>query len=226
MSEFLQGTPGLRFSLALVEICLYKMSEDEEYPLILQPRRIANTVDLVRAVVHVEAPEQVKVDVTLHEEADTGTRSGGRRKLTEEIFFTELSENTDAEKAQQVSSLIDSMRQLGVEPTWRSASVSMRFPDPGLSGYKFTMVILNTNGTFSLGYLERISISGGYDKEIALDYLEGVARDVGIPRVYKRETWYGTDPEGVCKLINNADAFLEHVGQLIDRLREAADVDS
>ncbi|HEX7550760.1 MAG TPA: hypothetical protein VF579_09310, partial [Candidatus Methylomirabilis sp.] len=52
MAEFLQQTPGLHFSLAVIELALYR-HEVGEWPVYVQPRIIARTREVTRAVVEV-----------------------------------------------------------------------------------------------------------------------------------------------------------------------------
>ena len=222
MASFLQASPGMHYSLALVELCLYKMHHEHEYPIILQPRTIASTVQIVRAVVSVEAPENLTVNVTLQE--DIGDKRSAhsrsrRRKLTEEIFFEELAENTSEETAQRVESLIQSLGDLGIEPTWRSASVSMRLPDPGVSGANFTVILLTPEGKFYLGWLSQAAIVGGYDPSIAEEYLKRVVEITGISRVFDD----ATDHADISLLLDSEIEFSECVRTFVARLRQAAD---
>ena len=104
-----------------------------------------------------------------------------RRKLTEEIFFEELAENTTEETATQVQSLVQELKDMGVVPVWRASAVSMRYPDPGGSGQNFTVVVLTLSDSFYLGWLDRVSDYGGYDEMIALRYKNCVTALAGIP---------------------------------------------
>lgn len=61
ISSYLQDTPRLQFSLAPLELALYQMEPRDEWPLLVQPRLVARTVEVLRAVVHIQAPEGVDV---------------------------------------------------------------------------------------------------------------------------------------------------------------------
>jgi len=63
LAEFLQSTPQLRFSLALVELQLYRLSSDGR--LLVMPIVVGRTTEVVRAVVRVVSPEGAHVDITI-----------------------------------------------------------------------------------------------------------------------------------------------------------------
>jgi hypothetical protein len=175
ISGYIQKTPGLHFALALVEMNLYKLKPDKDYPLYIQPRTIARTVELVRAVVDIKIPSgfQISVDIPSEEEVKQGK---SRRKITEQIFFDELAENSSVEVAVRLKDLMEDLYDLGLVSVWRSSSVSMRFPDPGGSGYRFTVIVLTITGSAYMKWLDRVSWPeyGGYDENIANNYKESV----------------------------------------------------
>ena len=178
ISSYLQDTPGLHFSLALLELALYQMEPGDEWPLLVQPRLVARTVEVVRAVVHVQAPEGVGVQVKLPETEEKGTRKG-RRTLTEDVFFEELTAAKGEAVADEVGALIDDLTQLGLVKRWASSSVSMRLPDPRDTGQDFTVVLFTTGGEFYVGWLIRAHTKGGYDLAVVDRYLKGVIELTG-----------------------------------------------
>lgn len=212
ISKYLQQAPGLHFSLAMVELNLYRVTQGEDFPLYIQPRTIARTVELVRAVVDVKAPPEFKVDIAVPTE-ETGKL---RRKLTESIFYEELAENTNEETAAEVKLLVQEMQDMGVVPVWRASSVSIRYPDPGGSGQQFTVVVLTLSGSFYLGWLNRVSDYGGFDENIALRYKNCVTALAGI----LPDENLDTDNMSIHVLLNNKQSFLECVRCFINDLKE------
>ena len=217
ISKYLQQAPGLHFSLALVELNLYRVNQGEDFPLYIQPRTIARTVELVRAVVDVKAPTEFKVDITVPTEEEVKTGKS-RRKLTESIFYKELAENTTKETASQVQSLVQELQDMGVVPVWRATAVSMRYPDPGNSGQKFTVVVLTLSGSFFLGWLDRLADYGKYDGLIALRYKNCVTALAGIPP----DDNLNTDNMPVRTILDHKQSFLECVRRFINDIKEAA----
>lgn len=78
MAEFLQGTPQLHFTLALIEMHLYRFPGSES--LLVVPSVVAQTKEVVRAVVRVEQVGNgySNVDVTMAEPTVREDRGGGQ----------------------------------------------------------------------------------------------------------------------------------------------------
>lgn len=56
--------------------------------------------------------------------------------------------------------------------------MSVRFSDPGTSDKDFTIIIINTDGSFKIGYLEHIELAN-YDPSIWRSYYEEVIKMTG-----------------------------------------------
>ena len=222
ISEYLQKNPSLHYSLALVELNLYRLNKDQDYPLYVQPRTLAKTIELVRAIVDIKAPPELDISVKIPTEEEV-KKGKSRRRLTEEIFFEELAANKSKEFADQVYELMMELKDMGLVSIWRSSSVSMRFPDPGGSGYLFTVIVFDLSGTAYIGWLERINFPeyGGYDINIALSYRNCIANIVGMPQ---KENCYLEDLIPVHKLLAYREDFLNCVrrftGELIKLAKE------
>ncbi|MFB6273371.1 MAG: hypothetical protein ABEL51_10810, partial [Salinibacter sp.] len=177
-----------------------------------QPRTIARTVEIERAIVTVRAPEDVDVDVTLPAE-DESSKRRARRTLSEEEFYEELAENTSSSTADAVRGLCAKLEELGVTPVWRASSVSMRLPDPDESGDLITIVVLQKAGTFFLGWLDRVAEKHGH--EPVDRYRDAVVEMTGAERTPEGD---GTKGHPVDALVDQSDAFVQLVGQFIDDL--------
>lgn len=219
MAEYLGGAPSLQFTLALVELQLFRTVPGQDWPLLIQPRLTTRTQEVVRAVVDITAPEGLEVNVELPEE-DVGEQSGTRRKLTEEMYFDELREATDEQTASQVAELVEALRSRGCVTEWRSSSVSLRLPDPGGSGKRFTVVVLTSSGEFYLGWLGTISRDAGYDESIWRNYLQTVRN---LTNASLKEKASATVPTSVRSLLQAKPEFLSAVDRFLDELKSAAD---
>lgn len=225
ISGYLQKNPSLHFSLALVELNLYRLKKGQDYPLYVQPRTLAKTVELVRAIVDIKAPTELDISVKIPTEEEV-RKGKTRRRLTEEIFFEELAANKSKEFADQVYELMMELKDMGLVSVWRSSSVSMRFPDPGGSGYFFTVIVFDLSGTAYIGWLERINFPeyGGYDIDIAYSYRNCIANIIGIPQ---KKSCYTEDLIPVDKLLARREDFLNCVqcltGELVRLAKEKQD---
>lgn len=215
MVEYLQGTPNLHFTMALLELALFRLKPDQEWPLLVQPRVVARTAEIVRAIVDIRSPADVVVDV-IFEEEDDGNAKKRRRTLTEEGFYNELSLHIDDQLVQKVVLLFEELQKLGVEPTWRASSVSYRFPDPKDTGKEFTVIVFQTDGKFYLGWLDQLELSG-YDPEIGKRYLEAIGRLTGVK--LKKDATLAQD---VSILISRQGEFLSEVKNFVDKIKNQA----
>jgi hypothetical protein len=216
MAEYLQGTPSLHFTLALLELALFRIKRTQNYPLLIQPRIVARTAEVVRAIVHVKYGSIAEVVLPGPSEEKDKTR---RRSLTEDSFYEELALQTNEKTSELIRGLAEKLADLGVEPTYRSSSVSFRYSDPKETGQDFTIVIVKTNGQFCAGYLSRIK-DAGYDFEIGLRYLKELSENTGAR--FNKKTGDSTYYQDVSYLIGWQDGFLTAVNNFIENIKEQA----
>jgi hypothetical protein len=89
LTEFLQQTPRLGFTLALVEIALFREHPKANGVLFVQPRIVARTREVTRAVVEIKVPiDPSQVDVTIKED------DGPPRARPYQDHLEKLGENT------------------------------------------------------------------------------------------------------------------------------------
>lgn len=217
MTSFLQKTPSMYFTLALVEFALFRFQENQKGAVLIQPRVVARTAEVERAIVKIEAPPSVKVKVTLP--SDSEKPSAARRVLTEEVFYEELAENTNADICSKVRKLVDEFMNFGLIKRWRSKSLSLRLPDPGESNREFTVVVFTTSGTFFVGWLDYSHKSCGYSKNIGLDFLEQVMLLTGAKKMRNEAS---TVPQDVRVVLKYQEKFLENAKQMVDSLKDEA----
>jgi len=75
LAEVIQAAPHLKFSLALVELQLFKLKKDSEWPLVVFPSFVARTKEFDRAVVTI-VYEEKKPDVTVQALSEEETTPG------------------------------------------------------------------------------------------------------------------------------------------------------
>lgn len=88
MTTFLQQHAHLDFALALLEMGVFKLPAQLGAYLVVQPRVVAQTVDVprVKVTLRLEDGQVVPVDAAVNDEP-SGTR---RSKITEELFYEKL----------------------------------------------------------------------------------------------------------------------------------------
>jgi len=74
LTKAIQSAPGLHFTLGLVEMQLYKITEGSEWPLIVVPNVVGRTVEKTRNVVRIQYDDKKpKITVDVDNDDDVGT---------------------------------------------------------------------------------------------------------------------------------------------------------
>ncbi|MGE4440414.1 MAG: hypothetical protein AB7D27_02880 [Desulfomicrobium sp.] len=213
--EHLHRQPQMLYKFCLVEVHIFE-NPDVFDGRILMPMVVANTTEIVRAVVRVQTTGQAQVTVAIEEQNDV--KSGGsRRKLSEELFFDEVKEDEVRKLFRQ---LLSFAYEIGAEPAWRSSAVSIQLPDPQGSRQNFTLFVMATRGEVYLGWLagqlERVSL----DKNIGLGFVERLAS------LFPGVTPHSKNPETLSRplraseLAPKVDAFMSIVRETVVKIKE------
>jgi hypothetical protein len=163
MADFLQRTPNLGYTLGLVEIGLFRKPKHTSGPIFVQPRILARTVEVERAVVTVKVPVDPKaIEVTLAEAAPV--RKGTRRPITEEEFLRELLESSGRTAVEFAERVLDEAEKHRLEIRWQDAGPTLKYVHED-TGREFTLGQLNRRGTFThtarlMGSLRKAGIEG------------------------------------------------------------------
>jgi len=228
MAKTLSGAPHLAFTLGLVELALFRPPEKPE-PLIVQPRIIARTREVVRAIVEVRPPSKPEdVHITLPDEDEEGS-GRSRRTLTEEAFYERLAKQVSPGAAERLRVFLAEVENLGVTTVAREASLSLHYVEPS-SGSPFSCGSIYTHGRVDMFYVVYFFRAAGFHEQIARDYLDDVARLVPNARVRVWES--NTDPRAAIKVRNrhiSIEEILEHekewlsaIERMISRINNAA----
>jgi hypothetical protein len=233
MVEFLQQTPRLAFNLSLVEIALFREHPGSNDPIFVQPRIVARTHEVTRAIIEIRgssgAPEMVVS--TPPEEPE-----GGRKILTEEAFFKELEreKTAGAEVAKFARWVLDNAAAHQLKIHWMKAGPVLKYVDESTDTF-FNFGQLSYRGNLAetyrlLGRFKEL----GLPLEICRDYLDEVARL--IPGTSRREVYLGSvmeseaillgkegSPEAyvpLAKLAPVKEQWFEAIDKAIRRIRE------
>jgi len=115
MTEFLQGQPQLGFTLGLVEMALFRLNEGKDDAILVQPRIVARTQEVVRAIVEIRGDR-----VVVETPPEPKENSSGRYKITEEEFFTELAKEVKPEAVTFVKWFLEHANEHGLSIDWKS----------------------------------------------------------------------------------------------------------
>ncbi len=204
----LHNYPQRLFTFGLVEIHIYENPAVFNGKILL-PLLVAKTTEIVRAVVRVQTEGKAQVSVEIEDSTKDST-SPSRRKLTEDIFFDEVKDETARSLYKKLLSLAD---ELGCEKLGRSSSISIRLPDPKGSRQKLTLLVLTTAGELYVGWLADQLGRIGLSKNIAYDYVKTLCNIIGnvTPRKERKD--------GLSRNFQ-AKEMAEHLDEIEELIRE------
>lgn len=222
MAEYLQGTPQLRFSLALVELQVYRLAEEGD--LLVTPVVVSRTNEISRAIVRVTGDATAKIDVSL-DLTDVNSRiaSSSRRVMTHETFFQELeSKGVSAEGirvAHRFHDDFDNDDRFQID--WKSASFSIKMFDPVGRGSRYTILVVNRDGTAYIGWLSKQFENAGisYDYEFSKATGKLVDRN---PKSEDQDAWDAVVTlESLAEVYDAFKACIEELAANVNRQRMA-----
>ncbi|MEX0700820.1 MAG: hypothetical protein WD069_01880 [Planctomycetales bacterium] len=128
MTEYLQRSPQLHFTLGLVEIGLYSPDRERTDELIVQPRIVARTREVERAIVTIRGDIKPG-DVEVSFPPVNPIIPPPRRTITEQEFLEELRAAGGPDIVEFSSSVIADAANHDLEVQWGTFGPSLRYVD-------------------------------------------------------------------------------------------------
>lgn len=175
MAEVLSQTPQMLFTLALVELKVYKAQAHPDLPRLVMPRVVMRTREVVRAVVRVEGTGEARVQVDMEPEPGPSGVARPRRTLSETEYFDELGRRTSPDEVAIARRIYTDLQERGAEIDWRSSSFVAKLPDPGGSGKRITLLVVYRDGTVTTGWGVQQLEALGYDTTPPPQFVRAVA---------------------------------------------------
>lgn len=189
LADTMSRSPNLGFSLALVELALFRPS-DAEQPLFVQPRILARTREVVRAVVEVTSPSRLE-DIKILPAPSQSSPDGARLRLTDQVVLEKIAQSTNPRTADAFRGFLEEAGRLGIEPEGRAASLSLLWHEPE-SGRRFTFGSVFAEGArVSLRFVLLDFAKAGLDDAIGRRYVRAVASLVSGATVQENDTKEG-----------------------------------
>jgi hypothetical protein len=221
MADYLQQTPQLHFTLALVELQIYELHGEARRSLLVIPQVVARTREVTRAVVRVEGKSIESVQVGIETESVVDEKRSKRFTLSEDDYFSALKQSVSADDFEFAKQLKRNMEELGCTIEWRQASFVVTLPDPGGSGQKLSLLIVYKNGQVQLSELASQLRSVGLPDQIAHDYTKESAQLLGC-QVSRKYPGYWSRPVTLGEIRQQYQEFISIVQKAIDRIKQAA----
>jgi len=210
--------PQLQFTFGMVALQLYSLSGIATGRLVV-PQVVANSTEIVRAVVKVETSGPATVSVGLEEATDNSQDGGRRRKLSEDEFYEQVG---DQATRAYIESVFERVKEMGASLEMRGSSVSLRLLDPRGSGRKFTLFVMLPTGSIYFGWLSNQLKNAGYDPLFATAYLD---RLLAMFPWVKRSS---KDPDNLSQQLSKEmleprlDEFFDALEEFITNINSAA----
>ncbi len=222
MIDYLSQSPQIHFTLALIELQVYKLSTDSD-SLIVIPQLITRTREIIRAIVKIEGNKPADYKITVQADpGETGSNSGNHERpltITEDDFYDQLEKNTDIKNVNIAKQLIKDSKYLGLDIKWNAGSFSLKLSDPKGSGENITIHNVDRRGQFYMGYGERQYLKLQLPLEIPYKYVEDTSQLLpGIkPSPIKPTSW--DKYSSLNDLINVYPQFMKRLADFIDVIR-------
>jgi len=174
LADTLAAAPALGFTFALLEMALFKTGMADK-AMVAQPRVLARTREIVRAVVELRAPLAPKDVAVKLPEVVYGDDAGKRRRLTEEAMFETISESLGEPVIEQFRGFLRECEKVGIEPEARGTSLSLFWYEPN-TGRRFSFAsIYAEGGVVDLRFVLHNYRKSGIDQKIGMEYVNAVA---------------------------------------------------
>ncbi len=223
MVDYLTQTPQLYFTLALIELQVYKFQSDNS--LIVIPQLVTRTREVIRAVVKIEG--NYSSDIKVNIETDLNTESTKQKQNLRQLstvismddFFALLAKKYDVEMLDFVRQIIKESEEIGLVVEWNSLSFSIKFPDPQGSGVKISIIVFDKVGWFYLRPSEVAFKKLQIPVEISYKFAEETARILNIQCNSEiKSTWKSYPSIENLKPVFNQ--FMASLKKYIDEIRK------
>ena len=153
IAEYLQEHAQLNFTFALIEENLYKLDHGEHFGILIQPRIIAKTLEIERAVIRIEGDTtKIKASsASSRTSSDKPPRGGRRVTITEQVFYEDIESQFPGISA-QIEQLFEALTRKGLVLDAGSSAMMIKSSDK-----KFNFLAFQRDGTirnYGLGNME------------------------------------------------------------------------
>jgi len=174
MADFIQQTPTLGYSLALIELAVFRENPEKSKPLYIQPKILMRTKEIVRAVIELKIPVSPS-DVSITLPSETQDRSRVRKRITEEEYFEELAKSSGQSAVQFSKWILEQAEDRGLRIDWKDAGPIIKYDDQDSEAF-FTLFQLHKHGILTETYRLHGRFKGiGWPLDAVLDYFNEVA---------------------------------------------------
>ena len=203
MTEFLQRTPLLQYTLGLIEMSCYRHRDPDGGVLVI-PQVIARTAEVTRAVVHIDLQGGDAGEVTVTAEVPPGpTQARPANHLSEQEFYALLVDASSPDAARRWQACVERLvtEHEALEVTCTPRRLRIKVQPPGRDDNQFIVLEAGTNGRIrtTKGWLD--FLADNLPTRVLESFLDGLSSIDARMRPQKTSTGAFT----VAKSTNAAD---------------------
>ena len=220
IADYLSQSAGLRFTFGLVELAIFDIPEGSAGGIIVEPRVLAKTVEIERAVVR-----RADAAVTVEDPPASPGSKGGRRKISKEEFYEQIKQ-VDPGLPDRLQAFFQRCTEHGLEVTLGGASFILHWYRQ--DGRKVNFGTVFSTGDLDTNYVVWNAEESG-NPQVGVDYLEAVARlipDATVKKEGNYWTWrvvvHGKKPT-IASALERSSEWLSAIDRTIDAFNRLDD---
>lgn len=214
MVDYLQQFAQINFTLALVELHIYKNITNNS--LIVLPQIIVRTKEITRAVIRIEnnSTKEINVDVQTNLEEVRQDKIQVRTTLTYEDFFEQLKHNTNDIASAFVKQVVSDCEKRGMFIELGQSSIGFKLIDNNSN--KISIFFIDRKDYFYLWSIGKQLNRRGYDAAIGNKFVQEISDLFGVKLNFTSDMRFRwVNYLRIKDLQNKYDLFLEKLNDFI-----------
>lgn len=190
MVDYLQQFAQINFTLALIELQVFKNNTDDS--IIVLPQIITRTKEITRAIIKIDnnSSKEINIDVQTNLEEVKDDKVQNRNTLTYDDFFEQLRSNTNQGIVDFVKVVVDEFESKGFIIEYGTSSIKVKYMPSVSDGYKLSLFIIDRKDFFYIWYVDNQLTKLGINPKIGRDFIEKSAKILNVSlKVSNKNNW-------------------------------------
>lgn len=190
MVDYLQQFAQINFTLALVELQVFKNLSDDS--TIVLPQIVTRTKEITRAIVKIEnnSSKEINVGVQTNLEEIKDDKIQIKNTLTYDDFFEQLMSNTNQQIVNFVKEVVDEFETKGFVIEYGTSSIKIKYIPSISDGYKLSLFIIDRKDFFYIWYVDNQLSRLGINPKLGRDFIEKTAKILNVTlKVSNKNNW-------------------------------------
>ncbi len=217
MVDFLQRFAQINFTLALIELQVYKNNNDGS--TIILPQIITRTKEITRAIIKIEnnSTSTINVDVQTNLDEVKQDKIQVKNTLTYDDFFEQLLTNTNLEIVSFIKEVINEFDLKGFIIEYGTSSIKIKYMPSISDGYRLTLFIIDRKDFFYIWYVDNQLRRLGLNPKLGRDFIEKSAKILNVSLKISNKNNWSRYPK-LNELKNHYDDFKQCVFEFVNNI--------